>query len=162
MLNEYKAALEMRGNRDNGRKVYQRACAQCHTTQGTAPGSEYQAREQSPTESYGPDLGTVLNRSPIWLMTQIIVPNKTIADGYEQWFITTSEGNTVSGVIASETPTSVTVRNMTGQTTTIARSDIENMKASDVSAMPPGLENQISKQEMADLLAYLMEVQTVY
>jgi putative membrane-bound dehydrogenase-like protein len=162
VLEEYRAALEMRGDPENGKQVYDRACAQCHTTQGTAPSSEYQERERSPEESFGPDLGTVLNRSPMWLLTQILVPNKTIANGYELWSITRDDGSTVSGVMASETPTSVTLRNMAGETTTVSRSDIETMEVSNVSAMPAGLENQISKQEMADLLAYLMEVQTVF
>ena len=43
----------------------------------------------------------------------------------------------------------------TGQTRTIARSDIRTLRASNVSVMPEGLENSVSVEQMRDLLVFL-------
>ncbi|MDX1619237.1 MAG: hypothetical protein R3224_10670, partial [Balneolaceae bacterium] len=58
-------------------------------------------------------------------------------------------------VIASETPNAITLVNQGGHKVTVARSEIESLEDSGMSAMPPGMEKQITRSEMADLLAYL-------
>jgi putative heme-binding domain-containing protein len=90
-----------------------------------------------------------------------LAPNKVIAEGYNLLTIERQNGEPVAGIITSETPTSVTVRDAGGQETVISRQNIQSMKEAGASAMPVGLESQISKQEMADLVEYLMSIQTV-
>ena len=70
----------------------------------------------------------------------------------------TKNGETFEGVISSETATAITLKNASQETKTINRSDIKSLKAMNVSAMPGGLEKQISQQQMADLLAFLKKV----
>jgi putative heme-binding domain-containing protein len=61
----------------------------------------------------------------------------------------------IAGVVTSETPTSITLQQPLGKEDSILRSEIEELSASNQSLMPQGLEKNISRQEFADLLAYL-------
>jgi len=145
----YQAALKnIEGDPRQGRKVFQRVCSRCHQVDGEG-------------RSFGPDLATLKNRPPGWLLQTILAPNKVIAEGYNLLTIERQNGEPVAGIITSETPTSVTVRDAGGQETVISRQNIQSMKEAGASAMPVGLESQISKQEMADLVEYLMSIQTV-
>ena len=107
--------------------------------------------------SYGPDLGTIRNRRPESIMGDILNPNLSIADGYDIWSIETKSGEPIQGLIATETPAALTIRNYGGQETVVARQNIKSLKALGMSVMPAGLESQISVQEMADLLLFLKQ-----
>ncbi|MGC1241259.1 MAG: PVC-type heme-binding CxxCH protein [Chryseosolibacter sp.] len=143
VIEEYQPALELKGDLDNGKLVYQKNCAICHQVKG---------ENGIP---FGPDLGTVQSWPASGIMTNIIDPNQSIAHSYDLWNVVLENGESLQGVITAETPSSVTVRNANGQVNTIAREEIASQKAMNMSAMPVGLEKQISHQEMADLLVYL-------
>ncbi len=61
----------------------------------------------------------------------------------------------LTGLVSSETATSVTSQQAQGKEETVLRGDIEELAASKLSLMPQSLETQITRQEFADLLAYL-------
>ena len=149
VVERYEAALEMRGRAEDGRRVFQRACSAYHQI-GGAEG-----------QAYGPDLAALENWPPRWLMRTIIVPGEAVADGYELWTVEQEGGRRTTGLIAGETPTSITLRSGPGVEATVPRADVQSMKTLTASAMPEGLESQITVREMADLLAFLMSVQTV-
>jgi putative heme-binding domain-containing protein len=90
-------------------------------------------------------------------MTDILLPNKSIADGYAFWTVTLLDGHKEYGIIASETVTSITLKNAGGEEKVIQRTSIQNLEASEIAAMPTGLENQLTQQDMADLVAYLKQ-----
>lgn len=143
VLERYKAAIDLEGDPEKGRVVYERACAMCHQINGT--GGTY----------YGPDLASVRNRDPEGMLVSILMPNADITAGYQQWRIERHNGEFIQGIITSETPGAVTLRDPSGRETTISRSDIKTMESVSISAMPTGLEHQISIEEMADLLEYI-------
>ena len=58
-------------------------------------------------------------------------------------------------MIGPQTPTTITLKHENGKEDIIRRQDIKNMYVTNLSAMPPDLEKQISVDQMADLLAYL-------
>ena len=62
----------------------------------------------------------------------------------------------MTGLIASETANSITLRRAEDITDTIERKDIEQFRSSGLSIMPEGMEKQIDPAAMADLLAYLL------
>jgi len=72
--------------------------------------------------------------------------------------VTTRRGQVLSGLIAAETAASITLKRGEGPRTRCCgrRSTRSSPPASPL--MPDGLEMQISKQEMADLIAYLLKV----
>jgi putative heme-binding domain-containing protein len=57
--------------------------------------------------------------------------------------------------MSSETSGTITLTQLGGQHITISRAGIKMMETVDASAMPVGLETSISKEQMADLLAFL-------
>ena len=66
----------------------------------------------------------------------------------------TTDGQVITGVIAGETSTAVTLRGADNKTTTVLRVDIDEMHNTGKSLMPEGFEKLIDKQSMADLLTF--------
>ena len=74
------------------------------------------------------------------------------------YVLVTNAGRIVTGMIAAETATGITLRRSDGTGETVVRLDIEELRSTGVSFMPEGLEKQIDVPAMADLLAYLNSV----
>lgn len=142
-VEKFRAAATMAGDVQRGRDVFARTCASCH---------QYRSANGS---RFGPDLGEVRGRLPLELLTDIIQPNRSIADGFELWSVELTDGTTISGVIGSETPTSVTFVLPGGNETTIARTRVTAMRIAPISAMPEGLGDALTLQSMADLIAFI-------
>lgn len=90
-------------------------------------------------------------------MSDILIPNLSIADGYELWEVQMLNGEIFQGIISSETPTAIRLSNAGGNDVTISRQN-KSLQVLDMSAMPSGLENNINPEEMADLLAYIRKI----
>ena len=88
-------------------------------------------------------------------MTDILNPNRSIAVKYDLWNVTKKNGESLSGIMSSETSASITLTQLGGQHITIPRADIKMMETSESSAMTVGLEASVSKEQMANLLAFL-------
>ncbi|MCC6288476.1 MAG: c-type cytochrome [Chitinophagaceae bacterium] len=143
LIQDYQAALSMQGDVANGKNIFLANCAVCHQVRGKIG------------RTYGPDLGTVHAWAPADIMSNILNPNRSIAIGYDSWEIRLNNGEVLQGVISKESPTAITITDANFQTADIARQDIKSLKALGVSGMPVGLEEKISRQQMADLLAFL-------
>ena len=139
----YHAALGKHGDAIKGKNIYQQQCALCHQVRGKLG------------VTLGPDLGTIHNWSKEAILSNILAPNQSISSGYELWDVELTNGESLQGIIASETPGAITLRNVSTQERTIRREDIKSLKALSMSVMTEGLEKQISVDEMADLLAFL-------
>lgn len=139
----YQSALIATGDPTKGREIFQKNCAICHQIRG------------KDGVNIGPDLGTVHNWSKQAILASILAPSLAISSGYETWSATLENGETIEGIIASETGSAITLRNAAGVDRTISRQDIRSLKALNMSLMPEGLEAQITVVEMADLLAFL-------
>jgi putative heme-binding domain-containing protein len=145
VVEQYQSALDMKGNKEKGMSVYQMNCSMCHQVRG-----KYGMK-------LGPDLGTVHAWAFSDIMTSILDPNRSIAYGYDMWSVKLNNGKTIQGIISTETPTAITLKNTEGVETNIARQDIASLTALGMSAMPVDLEKKINKQQMADLLAFLRQ-----
>jgi putative heme-binding domain-containing protein len=69
-------------------------------------------------------------------------------------------GEVLQGIIGSETPNAILLRIAGGTERNISRSDIKSLNVMDISAMPPGLEEAINPQQMADLLAFILKIKS--
>ncbi|HEY9488501.1 MAG TPA: PVC-type heme-binding CxxCH protein, partial [Chryseosolibacter sp.] len=112
VIEAYQVALDLPGDDKRGKDVFKNSCSTCH-----------QVRGQSGIP-YGPDLGTVHNWPAAGIMTHILDPNLSISDGFDVWEVTLNTGETAQGIISTETPNALTLRNAGGHETTIARQDI--------------------------------------
>ena len=68
--------------------------------------------------------------------------------------MTTRDGRLFDGILANETPGTITLRTADGDNT-ILRKNIAEIRASKISLMPDGFEKSLSQQQIADLIAYL-------
>ena len=143
--NEYKQVLSLRGDPSAGKGIFTQTCSPCHQKAGQNG------------VAFGPDLGSIKNRSESALLLDILQPNRSIADGYELWQVDTQDGKTLTGIIANEGPGTLTLRDAAGQEQTLERAAISKLTAFESSAMPINLQTQITITQMADLLAFLKE-----
>lgn len=147
VIGQYQDALKLKGDLEKGKIVYQTNCTLCHQFGGKMG------------RAFGPDLGTVHAWATADILTNILDPNKSIALGYDMWIVKLKDGKSIQGIISSETPTAITLSNTGGQVSNISREDISSLKALQMSAMPIDFEKKIDKQQMADLLAFLKQVE---
>jgi putative heme-binding domain-containing protein len=104
----------------------------------------------------GPDLTRIGQvRSERDLLEAIVYPNASFARSYEPVVVSTTSGATHSGVLRSDRPDEVVLATSAGEETRIPRQDIDEVIPGSVSIMPPGLADQLTRQELADLLAFL-------
>lgn len=141
VLKRYEAALDRKADAARGREVFKSVCVKCHRFAGM--GAEV-----------GPDLATVRNQPKKILLEDILLPNKSISQGYEAYVVETTSG-TLDGVLHAQTSTTIALRHEDGKEDVIRRRDIKQMYVTNVSAMPGDLEKQIGIQQMADLLEFL-------
>lgn len=139
---KYRAALTLKGDRKNGEKVFDANCQACHRFGGKGV-------------ELGPNLETVQQWDPEKILMNILEPNREVASNHVSYEIELKDGSILTGMIAEETASSITLKRAEAAPETILRSSIQSITSSGLSLMPEGLEANIPPQEMADLLAYL-------
>ncbi len=132
----------LKGDRIRGEKIFLTNCATCHRLRGQGV-------------KVGPDLEGVIGRDRKALLVDLLDPNRAMDPSYQVYVIRTASGETLNGVIATETPSGITLRRAAGEETTVARKDIAEIKAWPASLMPEGVESNVSVQDFADLLEFL-------
>ncbi len=144
VIEDYRAALELKGDAAKGKAVFGKACAGCHNLDGVG-------------KEVGANLTAALgNKTPDALLVDILDPSREVDPRFVQYSLATLDGRTLTGVIAGETSTAVTLRLPEKGEVTILRADIDKLTGSGQSLMPDGLEKQLAKADVADLIAYLL------
>ena len=92
----------------------------------------------------------------MYWMENIADPSAVIREEYTQFIVLTGDGRRLSGLVAGQDKTTVTLKDEEGRTTRLDRSRIEEMSASPVSFMPEGQLKPLSDKQIRDLFAYLM------
>ena len=93
-------------------------------------------------------------------MIDILDPSREVDPRYIDYVVTLKDGRVLTGMIASETASSVTLRRAEKAEDTLLRSQIDDIQATAKSLMPEGLEMQLSPQELYDVIAYLLQVRS--
>ena len=143
IVGRYKPSLELKGDAKRGLAVFQRKCATCHLAGTTG-------------HNVGPSIASMGVKHPDEYLLAILDPNREVDPRYLNYTVNTTDGRVTSGIIAAETATAVTLKRADGQTETILRSQIEELSSTGQSLMPEGVEQKVSQQEMADLIAFLL------
>jgi putative membrane-bound dehydrogenase-like protein len=146
IIETYRASLELKADETRGKKVFQKNCATCHQLEGVGT-------------QVGADLLAALrNKSGEALLIDILDPSREVDPRYLAYQVTTQRGQILTGLIAAETAASLTLKRGEGAEDTVLRGQIDTIESTGKSLMPEGLEMQINKQEMADLVAYLRKM----
>lgn len=125
----------------NGRLLYKRSCAQCHTLYGEGG-------------KIGPDI-TGSNRANLdYILENVVDPSATVARAYRVTSLVTEDGRIVSGIVTDQTPRTVAVETINGRVV-LDRSIIEQTKQSPQSMMPDGMLEKLTLEQVRDLVGYL-------
>jgi len=142
----YKPVLEKPGDQERGRLVFERECFACH-----------KLGERG--HAVGPNLAGVLKRTPEEILVNVLDPNREVSPEFLEYSVALDDGRVVTGLVASETPSGVTLRGREAAEQTILRQNIEEIASTGKSLMPEGIEKTVSPAEMADLIAFLLRLQ---
>jgi putative heme-binding domain-containing protein len=132
------------GDASRGQSVFlgkTAACTTCHAIGGAGG-------------QVGPDLSKIgALRSGRDLLESIVFPAASIARGFESFVVETTDGDVYAGTLAAESADAIRLK--TPAEVTIPRSRVKSIRQDQTSIMPQGLDAQLSRQELADLLAFL-------
>ncbi len=142
VLADYQAALKLTADATRGIAVFKKNCSQCH-------------RVGDVGIDVAPDISDSRTKQPAQILTDIIQPNRAIDANFISYIVATNDGRILTGILTSETATSITLKQPEGNSETLLRSEIEELRSTGVSLMPDGLEKDIPHQDMADLIAYI-------
>jgi putative membrane-bound dehydrogenase-like protein len=142
VIGEYRAALSLPTDLARGRKVFERVCSGCHAVAGVGV-------------DVGPDISDTRERTAEALLVDILDPNRAIDGNYLSYTLVTWDRRVLTGLVASETPSSVTLKSAGGRTESVLRDSIQALSSSGLSPMPEGLERDLTQQDLADLLRFL-------
>lgn len=140
----FEEALELDADTARGGALFASLCATCHKIGETG-------------FHVGPDLTALTNLSRESLLTAIVDPQAAVESKYAMYVAETTDGRSISGIIASETASGVTLLGAGGLEQSVPRSQLESLNSPGISLMPEGLEAALDPQKMADLLGYLQK-----
>lgn len=138
--------LKMTGDAARGAQVFTRPevnCIGCH-------------RVNDKGVDFGPalsEIGTKLGKDALY--EAILDPSAGIAFGYEAWQIELKSGDEAYGLIVSETPDELTIKDVKAIPTHLKKSEIVKRQQLKTSIMPAGLQQTMSTQDLVDLVEYL-------
>lgn len=139
------------GDVERGRKIFldktEVACLRCHRVEGK--GGEV-----------GPDLTGIAARSPReYLLEAIVTPDKKIAPGFETVILELFDGRSIVGVLRGETKTELTIYLPDGKKIFVPVDDVET-RTRGPSSMPANILQNLSPQELRDLVEFLASLKT--
>ncbi|MSU50715.1 MAG: c-type cytochrome [Opitutus sp.] len=130
------------GDRKHGSELFEQRCAVCHSLFGRGG-------------KLAPDLTGSGRKELEYLIVNIVDPNAEIPADWRLAVATLTDGRVVSGSLAAESETSITLQSPEG-VTTIERRTLRSLERLDSSLMPTGLLDDLPPDHVRDLFAFLM------
>ena len=112
VVESFRPALSLKGDAAKGKLIYEQRCISCHRAGGEG-------------NLVGPDLVTVKNTGAEKLLLNILDPSREVAANYINYLIETKDGQSVLGILASDSPSAITVRQAYAKETVIPREQIK-------------------------------------
>jgi putative membrane-bound dehydrogenase-like protein len=131
-----------RSDRSAGRAIFQKTCANCH-------------RFFDAGGKIGPDITGSQRTNLDYLLQTLIDPSAAVNKDYQMQVVQTVDGRTITGLVLEESKTALTIQTV-NEKVVIPVDEIEARKLSTVSMMPDGLLQNLSNDQLRQLLAYLM------
>lgn len=138
--------LAGRADAEAGRRVFFHpklaGCFRCHRVDGRG-------------RDIGPDLSAIGQRDRGFILESILQPSREVAPHYQTWQVETSDGKVRNGLLVHTQLDEVRYVDEKGEPYTVNTRDVVETRAVPMSIMPEGLVEQLTDQELRDLLAYL-------
>jgi putative heme-binding domain-containing protein len=133
-----------KGSPEKGHEIFKATCAVCHTL--NAEGGKI-----------GPDLTGYERDNMDFMIPAIVDPSLGIREEFTAFNINTKKGQMLIGLVTETDSKQVTLMDLTGNKTRLAREEIKEMAAMPVSLMPEGLLDAMTDEQIRDLFAYLIK-----
>jgi putative heme-binding domain-containing protein len=143
---EYKKLFLSRGgDAVKGMAVFTAKCAQCHTIYGKGG-------------NIGPDLTGVGRDNLDLVLSNLLDPSLVIGKPYYVYVAKLKDDTSFSGLLVEDSPKQIVLKEPTG-THVIPRDQLVKLVQQNISMMPEGLEQTMSKDEFCDLISFLLTKQ---
>jgi putative heme-binding domain-containing protein len=142
VVKDFQPSLGMAGDRQRGAATFSKLCLTCHAIEGKG-------------NHVGPDLLGVSSRPREALLVDILDPSRQVTPDFISYTLTTTQGESVTGLLVAEAANSITLRPVGQPDATFLRAQISGLRAEGKSLMPDGLEQGLTHQDLADLLDFL-------
>ncbi len=107
----------------------------------------------------GPELTKIGEvRSERDLLESIVYPSQSFVRSYEPMTVVTKDGEVSNGIVGRDTAEELVLVTGPGPEVHIAKAKIAEMRPGTLSVMPAGLDEQLTRQELADLLVFVKNV----
>ncbi len=138
------AVMKSKGDAARGEGVYAKlTCNKCHTIKPDEP-------IRGP---YLPNVAKTYKREQ--LIESILLPSKTLAQGFVTNIFILNDGKSVVGFVTNEAADEVTIRNADGNEVKIKVEDIDERAKQAISVMPEGLVKDLTLDDFSSLIAFL-------
>ena len=126
----------------NGRLLFSRSCANCHTLFGEG-------------KKIAPDLTGAQRNNLNYLLENIADPSATVSKNFQMRIVLLEDGRVLNGVVLAQNEKTLTIQTATEQVV-IQRDEVDIMRDSKLSMMPENLLNVLTEVQVLDLIGYLM------
>jgi putative heme-binding domain-containing protein len=142
-----KAIASLKGDPEKGKAVFLLAankCVDCHKHGGTG-------------KEIGPDLTAIgKDRSKDELLESLLLPSRRVEAKYQSYILRAHDGRAVTGVLVKRDAKETVLKDATNKEHTFTAADIDTFTPARESLMPSGLMGDLTPQQAADLLEFLM------
>ena len=147
VIEDYQSALDIEGDAARGKMAFQKSCSACH-------------RLGDVGHDVGPNLASLTDKSSAAMLTAILDPNAAVEAKYLTYGVLSVDGRIQTGMLDTETGSSITILSNEGKRDTILRTDIEELRALGTSLMPVGIEKELSATDVADIIRFVQSAGT--
>ncbi|MEM7315171.1 MAG: hypothetical protein AAF497_18670 [Planctomycetota bacterium] len=138
LVSQFLAAADL----NNGEQLCNSKCLICHQLNGKG-------------KHIGPNLTGAQRYDVYYLLSNVVDPSAEVDRDFQMTIIETTDGRTVNGIVTGEVDGNVTVQTQT-DVLRIQSDDIEHRMLSTSSMMPDGILDELSDEQIRDLIAFLM------
>jgi putative heme-binding domain-containing protein len=130
------------GHAPEGHALFTKHCAICHRLYGEG-------------NQIGPDLTAADRKNLRVLLPNVVDPSAVIRPEFRAYNVVLHDGRILAGLLADSNHETLTMLDAKNQRTVIKRTDVEELRASELSLMPENVLAPLSNQDIRDLFAYL-------
>ncbi len=141
VIDRYTSAISIDGDPVKGRQVFQKHCSVCH-------------RIQDLGHVVGPDIVGYSGKPVQSLLIAMLDPNQAVDPRYQAYVVVLNSGRSVTGLIAEETASGLTLLAPEGKRESALRSEVDEIRSTGKSLMPEGFEQNATTDDVNDLWAF--------
>ena len=149
VLEQFISIAKIDGDPAAGKLAFKKICAKCHKHSGEGT-------------DIGPDLTGMAVHPKEELLTHILDPSRSVESNFRLYSVVTTDGLVINGMLASESRTAIELFDAEAKKTTVLREDIDEFVGTRHSLMPEGVEKELNRKELTDLLEFLTQRGSFY